>query len=168
MRALRHLSGCARELASFLGARRPSAPPRGTPPVETSPLDDTPVVAEPPSPKVVVHVRIRAALEAKLGRTLRPEEEALPFGALGLDSVTLLELAAALEEAYGVALADFAAYEHPTVTALASHVAELVAAKDTTAGAEPGGRPTRDVTLASSSPTPNAFELPRWTTRESS
>src|SRR5262245_41248576 len=99
MNALRHFRGCARELASFLAARlSPARSPRRAPAVETWPLDEPAVGAEPPPAKVAVRAQIRAALETKLGRTLRPEEEDLPFGALGLDSVTLLELAAALED----------------------------------------------------------------------
>ncbi|HEY3494220.1 MAG TPA: acyl carrier protein, partial [Polyangiaceae bacterium] len=114
--------------------------------------------------KVQIRGELREALQAKLQRPLRLEEEELPFSALGLDSIALLELASKLEERYDVTLADFAAYEHPTLGSLAAHVAELLEAKP----AASGGAPAREPAAGASSAARHELELPLWPIREGS
>jgi acyl carrier protein len=138
------------------------------------------ILADGEVPSVVaVHTAILAAIEARLGRPLRADEAELGFSALGLDSITLLELGAKLEAHFHVSLADFAAYEHPTPTALATHVAAMLGSGAKAAPAnEPGSSashperrtrsspPTGELISRDSSSAVYSFDLPSWPRRE--
>jgi acyl carrier protein len=137
-------------------------------------LDSATAAVDNPSPEAQILAEIRAAVAAQLQRPLRPGEEQLEFSALGLDSITLLELGAKLEQRYAVDLTDFAAYEHPTPVALAAHVAALLAlpkAATSAAGTAPvparAPEPSRATPPVSPSSANNSFELPFWPVRGS-
>ena len=70
---------------------------------------------------------VREGIARRSGRNPEQIDPNTSFVALGLDSVQLLELGAQVTDRFGVALEDFAAYDHPTPAELARHVASVAA-----------------------------------------
>ncbi|WP_369267319.1 acyl carrier protein [Streptomyces harbinensis] len=73
---------------------------------------------DPPDPRTVVAEEVSAVL----GRPVTGAEDT-PFYELGLDSVRMVRLRARLEQALERPVPQTALFEHPTVTALAAHLA---------------------------------------------
>ena len=132
--------------------------------LETDALERSIESAPTLTPEELVNTRIFDTIAAKLQRPLSRADRDLTFSALGLDSITLLELGAKLEDHFGISLADFAAYEHPTPAALASHVAALIVEE-----ARPKSHsspPTGDLISPEHGSASHSFELPSWPRRE--
>ncbi|MFD7512098.1 beta-ketoacyl synthase N-terminal-like domain-containing protein, partial [Streptomyces sp. NPDC059853] len=87
---------------------------------------------DPPDTRAVA----AAEVSAVLGRPVTGDEDT-PFYELGLDSVRMVRLRARLEQALERPVPQTALFEHPTVTALAAHLAEAAAPLPEQA-AEPG------------------------------
>ncbi|MER5885435.1 acyl carrier protein [Streptomyces sp. NPDC001941] len=71
-----------------------------------------------------VRLWLVSRLAARLGRPARDLDPALPFSEQGLDSLAAIELCGDVEDRYGVALEQTAAWDHPTVDALSRHLVD--------------------------------------------
>ncbi len=67
--------------------------------------------------------RIAAVVARYAGQAADTLDRGAPFYALGIDSVKLIDLTVALEEALGRTVPTMALFDHPTVDALAAHLA---------------------------------------------
>ncbi|NJP68335.1 AMP-binding protein [Streptomyces sp. ventii] len=128
----------------------PGAAPAGARDDADSPGAGPAAGADAPRPDAVgtVLTAVRAAIAAAAGRHVADD---VAFFDLGLNSLALARVRAALELDLGTKVAAAAFYEHPTVADLARHVAEHVA-RPAVAGA-PGATAQRAAPPAGGGPT---------------
>ncbi len=129
-------------LASFITGAAGSPPPHPLPAVPAAPA---------PLPRVsggedgtAIHAAIRRIVADALYVEPGALDETAGFGDLGLDSILAVEVVKAINDRFGVGLEAARLYDHPTLAALAAHVAARATAPAGSIAPVAAAAPTRD------------------------